>query len=65
MKTEFTDVSETQKTVTIEIDSAVVEAEIDRVAQGFKKVQASPASVRARSRQRSSSAGFATRFFTR
>ena len=39
MKTEFTDVSETQKTVTIEIDSAVVDAEIDRVAQGFKKVK--------------------------
>ena len=39
MKTEFTDVSETQKTVTIEIDSAVVDAEIDRVAQGFQKVR--------------------------
>ena len=35
MKTEFTDVSETQKTVTIEIDSSVVDAEIDRVAQGL------------------------------
>ena len=39
MKTEFTDVSETQKTVTIEIESTVVEAEIDRVAKGFKKVR--------------------------
>jgi len=39
MKTEFTDVSETQKTVTIEIESDVVDAEIDRVAQGFKKVK--------------------------
>jgi trigger factor len=39
MKTEFTDVSETQKTVTIEIDSAVVDAEIDRVAQGYRKVR--------------------------
>jgi trigger factor len=39
MKTEFTDISETQKTVTIEIDSAVVDAEIDRVAQGYKKVK--------------------------
>ena len=39
MKTEFTDVSETQKTVTIEIDSSVVDAEIDRVAQGYKKVK--------------------------
>jgi trigger factor len=39
MKTEFTDVSETQKTVTIEIESAVVDAEIDRVAQGYRKVK--------------------------
>jgi trigger factor len=39
MKTEFTDVSETQKTVTIEIDSSVVDAEIDRVAQGFRKIR--------------------------
>jgi trigger factor len=39
MKTEFTDVSETQKTVTIEIDSSVVDAEIDRVAQGYRKVR--------------------------
>jgi trigger factor len=39
MKTEITDVSETQKTVTIEIDSSVVDAEIDRVAQGYKKVR--------------------------
>ena len=36
MKTEFTDISETQKTVTIEIPSAVVDAEIDRVARGYK-----------------------------
>ncbi len=39
MKTEFTDVSETQKTVTIEIDSSVVDAEIDRVAQGYQEGQ--------------------------
>jgi trigger factor len=39
MKTEFIDVSETQKTVTIEIDSTVVDAEIDRVAQGYRKVR--------------------------
>jgi trigger factor len=39
MKTEFTDVSETQKTVTIEIDSTVVDAEIDRIAQGYRKVR--------------------------
>jgi trigger factor len=39
MKTEFTDVSETQKTVTIEIDSSVVDAEINRIAQGYRKVR--------------------------
>jgi trigger factor len=37
MKTEFTDVSETQKTITIEIPSDVVAAEINRVAQGYSK----------------------------
>ena len=37
MKTEFTDVSETQKTITIEIPSDVVDAEIDRVASGYTK----------------------------
>jgi len=37
MKTEFQDVSETQKTLTIEIPSDVVDAEIDRVARGYSK----------------------------
>src|SRR5687768_7952640 len=37
MKTEFTDVSETQKTLTIEIPSDVVAAEINRVAKGYSK----------------------------
>jgi trigger factor len=37
MKTEFTDVSETQKTITIEIPSDVVDAEINRVAKGYTK----------------------------
>src|SRR3954468_24605285 len=37
MKTEFTDVSETQKTLTIEIPSEIVDAEIDRVAKGYTK----------------------------
>ena len=37
MKTEFTDVSETQKTITIEIPTEVVDAEIDRVARGYMK----------------------------
>jgi len=37
MKTEFTDVSETQKTVTIEIPSDIVAAEINRVAKGYTR----------------------------
>jgi trigger factor len=37
MKTEFTDVSETQKTLTIEIPSDIVDAEIDKVAKGYTR----------------------------
>lgn len=37
MKTEFTDVTETQKTLTIEIPTDVVDAEINRVARGFTR----------------------------
>ena len=37
MKTEFTDVNETQKTLTIEIPTDVVDAEIDRVSRGYTK----------------------------
>jgi len=37
MKTEFTDVSETRKTITIEIPTDVVDAEINRVAKGYTK----------------------------
>ena len=37
MKTEFTDVSETQKTITIEIPTEVVDAEIARIARGYTK----------------------------
>ena len=37
MKTEFTDVSDTQKTVTIEIPSDIVDAEIDRIARGYTR----------------------------
>jgi trigger factor len=37
MKTEFTDVSATQKTLTIEIPTDVVDAEINRVARGYTK----------------------------
>src|SRR5262245_393255 len=37
MKTEFTDVSDTRKTVTIEIPSEIVDAEINKVATGYAK----------------------------
>ena len=37
MKTEFQDVSETQKNITIEIPSDIVDAEIDRVAKDYSK----------------------------
>jgi trigger factor len=37
MKTELTDVSDTQKTLTIEIPTDVVDAEIDRIARGYTK----------------------------
>jgi trigger factor len=37
MKTEFTDVSETQKRITIEIPSDVVDKEIDRITKGYSK----------------------------
>ena len=37
MKTDFTDVSETQKTLAIEIPPDVVDAEINRIARGYAK----------------------------
>jgi trigger factor len=37
MKTEFTDTSETQKTLSIEIPTEIVDAEINRVARGYTK----------------------------
>src|SRR5581483_11326871 len=37
MKAEFQDVSETQKKITIEIPSDVVDAEIERVVRGYSK----------------------------
>ena len=37
MKTEFTDVSETRKTLTIEIPTDVVDAEIARIARDYTK----------------------------
>lgn len=37
MKTEFVDITDTQKTLTIEIPSDIVDAEINRVARGYTK----------------------------
>jgi trigger factor len=37
MKTEFTDISQTQKTLSIEIPTEIVDAEINRVARGYTK----------------------------
>ena len=37
MKTEFTDVSETKKTLTIEIPSDIVDAEINKIAKDYSK----------------------------
>src|SRR5262245_37866815 len=60
MKTEFVDVSETQKTLTIEIPSEVVDAEINRVARdltkqarlpGFRPGKAPASVIKARSRE--------------
>src|SRR5579862_1955372 len=42
MKTEFTEVSETRKNLSFEIDPDVVEAEIGRVAQGYSKTARVP-----------------------
>ena len=43
MKTEFTDVSETQKSLTIEIPTETVDAEIDRIAGDYTKHARIPA----------------------
>ena len=64
MKTEFTDVTETQKTITIEIPTEVVDAEIDRVARATRSRRGSPASVPARCPPRSSSSASGTRSST-
>jgi trigger factor len=42
MKTEFVDVSETRKNLTVEIESSVVDAEIDRVARDYSKAARIP-----------------------
>src|SRR3954447_21960284 len=42
MKTEVTDVSETRKHLTFEIPPDVVEAEVSRVAQGYRQVARVP-----------------------
>src|SRR5687768_5270242 len=42
MKTEFIDVSDTQKNLVVEIDSAVVDAEIDKVSRDYGKAARIP-----------------------
>ena len=42
MKTEFIDLSETQKNLVVEIDSAVVDAEIDKVSRDYGKAARIP-----------------------
>ena len=42
MKTEFTDISDTQKNVAVEIASEVVDAEIDRVARDYGRTARIP-----------------------
>ena len=42
MKTEFVDVSETQKRLVVEIPSTVVDAEIERVAQTYSRAARIP-----------------------
>ena len=42
MKTEFTDVSDTQKTIAVEIEREVVDAEIDRVARDYGRAARIP-----------------------
>ncbi len=37
MKTEFADINETRKNVRVEIPSAVVDAEIDRIAKDYSR----------------------------
>ena len=42
MKTEFIDVSDTQKNLVVEIDSAVVDAEIEKIARDYSKAARIP-----------------------
>src|ERR671915_1376236 len=42
MKTQFIDVSETQKNLVVEIDSSVVDAEIDKIARDYSKAARIP-----------------------
>src|ERR671915_1206618 len=42
MKTQFIDVSETQKNLVVEIDSAVVDAEIEKIARDYSKAARIP-----------------------
>ena len=42
MKTEFVDVSDTQKNLVVEIESHVVDAEIDKVSRDYSKAARIP-----------------------
>src|ERR671911_1213550 len=42
MKTEFIDVSDTQKNLVVEIDSTIVDAEIDKVSRDYSKAARIP-----------------------
>src|ERR671915_1007618 len=42
MKTQFIDVSETQKNLVVEIDSAIVDAEIEKIARDYSKAARIP-----------------------
>ena len=64
MKTEYIDVSDTQKNLVVEIPSQVVDAEIDKVARDYSKAAGCRGSAPVRSRRRWFASASATRFFT-
>ena len=64
MKTEFIDVSDTQKNLVVEIPSTVVDAEIDKIARDYSKAARIRASGPARCRRKSCGSGSAIRSST-
>jgi FKBP-type peptidyl-prolyl cis-trans isomerase (trigger factor) len=64
MKTEFIDVSDTQKNLVVEIPSTVVDAEIDKVARDYSRAARVPGFRLAKSRRRSFVNGSAIRSCT-